>query len=158
MAAPVARERQPIYLCEMMERLGIEPGGGMAPHLGLSYATALRRCEACSFKEACRDWLDSMPKSVAFAPRFCPNADIFFELQVDQPGAHRQDTIAASPTLAAICPGCGDAMKLARTVPKFGALPELLVFQCPSCNEVETKESTAGDLPAVLGDNPSTVG
>ena len=37
-------------------------------------------------------------------------------------------------------------MKLARTVPKFGALPELLVFQCPSCNEVETKESTAGDL------------
>jgi hypothetical protein len=27
-----------------------------------------------------------MPSSVAFAPRFCPNADIFFELQVDQPG------------------------------------------------------------------------
>ncbi len=87
MAAPVARERQAIYLCEMMERLGIEPGGGMAPHLGLSYATALRRCGACPFKEACRDWLDSMPKSVAFAPRFCPNADIFFELQVDQPVA-----------------------------------------------------------------------
>ena len=158
MAAPVARERQAIYLCEMMERVGIEPGGGMAPHLGLSYATALRRCGACPFKEACRDWLDSMPESVAFAPRFCPNADIFFELQVDQPGAHRQDMIAASPTLAAICPGCGDAMRLARTVPKFGALPELLVFRCPSCNEVEMKENTAGDLPAVLGDNPSTVG
>lgn len=151
MAAPVAREHQPIYMCEMMERLGIEPGGGMAPQLGLSYATVLRRCEACPSKEACRDWLDSMPTSVAFAPRFCPNADIFFELQVDQPGAHQQDLLAAFPTLAAICPRCGEPMKLARTVPKLGVLPELLVFRCPSCNEVETKETTAGDLPAVLG-------
>jgi Family of unknown function (DUF6455) len=158
MAAPVARERQPIYLCEMMERLGIEPGGGMAPHLGLRYATALRRCEACPSKETCRDWLDSMPASVAFAPRFCPNADIFFELQVDQPGAHQQDILAASPTLAATCPRCGHLMRLARTVPKLGVLPELFVFRCPSCNEVETKQSTLGDLPAVLGNNPSTVG
>ena len=98
MAAPVARERKPIHICEMMERLGIEPGGGMAPHLGLSYATALRRCESCPSKEACRDWLDSMPPSAAFAPRFCPNADIFFELQVDQPRAHRQGIIAACPS------------------------------------------------------------
>jgi len=88
MAAPVARERQPIYMCEMMERLGIEPGGGVAPHLGLSYATAIHRCEACPSKQACRDWLDSMPASAAFAPRFCPNADIFFEFQVDQARAH----------------------------------------------------------------------
>jgi hypothetical protein len=88
MAAPLVREHQPIYMCEMMERLGIEPGGGAAPHLGLSYATALHRCEACLSKEACRDWLDSMLASAAFAPRFCPNADIFFELQVDQPRAH----------------------------------------------------------------------
>ena len=149
MAAPIARERKPNYLCEMMERLGIEPGGGMAPHLGLSYATALRRCEACPSKEGCRDWLDSMPTSVAFAPRFCPNADIFFELQVDQPRAHQQDIIAASPIVVATCPHCGHLMRLARTVPKLCALPELLVFQCPSCNEVETKQSTAG-LPAVL--------
>ena len=88
MAAPVARERQPIYICEMMEHLGIEPGGGVAPPLGLSYATALHRCEACLSKEACSDWLDSMPASVAFAPRFCPNDDIFFELQLDQPRTH----------------------------------------------------------------------
>ncbi len=88
MTAPVTRERQPIYICEMMERLGIEPGGLAAPHLGLSYAIALHRCDACPSKGACRDWLDGMPSSVAFAPRFCPNADIFFELQVDQPGWH----------------------------------------------------------------------
>jgi hypothetical protein len=37
-------------------------------------------------KKACRDWLDSLPASVPLPPRFCPNADIFFELQVDRPG------------------------------------------------------------------------
>ena len=87
MAAPSARERRPIYMCEMMECLGIEPGGGVVPSLSLSYATALHRCEACPSKQACRDWLDRMPASAVFAPRFCPNADIFFELQVDQPSA-----------------------------------------------------------------------
>jgi hypothetical protein len=85
MAAPAAREHQAIYICEMMERLGLDPGGGEVPRLGLSYATALRRCQACPSKPACRDWLDSLPASAAFAPNFCPNADIFFELQVDQP-------------------------------------------------------------------------
>jgi hypothetical protein len=67
-----------------MERLGIEPGGGVVPRLGLTYATALHRCEACRSTQACRDWLDSMPAPVAFAPRFCPNADILFELQIDR--------------------------------------------------------------------------
>ncbi len=62
---------------------------------------------------------------------------------------------AVSPTVVAVCPRCGRLMRLARIVPKLGALPEL--FQCPSCNEVETKETTAGNLPAALGDNPSTV-
>jgi hypothetical protein len=87
MAAPAARERQLFCMCEMMERLGIEPGAGVVPRLSLSYAIALHRCEACPSKQACRNWLDGMPTSVAFAPCFCPNADIFFELQVDQPSA-----------------------------------------------------------------------
>jgi len=87
MAAPTARKRQPIYICEMMERLSIEPGGGVISRLGLSYAAAFHRCEACPSKQACRDWLDRMSASGVFAPRFWPNADIFFELQVDQPSA-----------------------------------------------------------------------
>jgi uncharacterized protein DUF6455 len=77
MPAPVTRERQSIYMCEMMERLGIEPGGGVAPYWGLSYATDFRRCEACPSKQACRVWIDSKPAFVAFAPRFCANTDIF---------------------------------------------------------------------------------
>jgi hypothetical protein len=42
------------------------------------------------------------------------------------------------PTLA--CLSCGDAMEFVRTIPKLGILPELLVFHCPSCKEVDTKE------------------
>jgi hypothetical protein len=88
MAPPAACRTN--YLCEMMEHLGIGPGGGVVPRLSLTYAAALHRCEACQSKQACREWLDSMPGSVAFAPRFCPNSDILFELQVDQPGFARR--------------------------------------------------------------------
>lgn len=80
---------QPTYILEMMKRLGIDPAGGVLPHFSLSYMTALHRCKACPSKEECRHWLDSTPMSVSFAPRFCPNADIFFELQFDGPGATR---------------------------------------------------------------------
>ena len=87
MAPLTAHERQPLYLYEMMNRLGIEPGGGVIPSLSLTYATALHHCEACQSAQACRDWLDGAPALAAFAPRFCPNSNILFELKVDQPGA-----------------------------------------------------------------------
>jgi hypothetical protein len=35
MAEPAARNSAPIYMREMMERLGIEPGGGTVPSLSL---------------------------------------------------------------------------------------------------------------------------
>jgi hypothetical protein len=38
-----------------------------------------------------------------------------------------------------VCDQCGDVMKLIRTVPEHGALPELHVFVCPSCGDVQTK-------------------
>ena len=47
-------------------------------------------------------------------------------------------TIDNTPTL--VCLSCGDTMKRVRTIQKFGVLPKLLVFVCPSCKEVETKE------------------
>ena len=81
-------ERQKTLVREMMQRLGIDPGGGAVAHFGLSYATAFHRCEACTHKSDCREWLDHAPGSASFSPRFCPNADIFFELQVDQPGSN----------------------------------------------------------------------
>ena len=83
--AAVTGKRQSTDLCRMMEWLGIEPAGGVISRWSLSYATALHRCQACPSKEACHTWLDSIPQAVSFAPRFCPNADILFEMQVDQP-------------------------------------------------------------------------
>jgi hypothetical protein len=81
-------EPQPICIFNMMERLGIEPSGGVLPQLGLRYATAFQRCEACPFKQACLDWLDHTPPEAALPPRFCLNADLFFELLLD-PAARR---------------------------------------------------------------------
>jgi Family of unknown function (DUF6455) len=79
------KSREPTYLKEMMQLLGIDPASGVLPQFSLSYMTALHRCESCRAKAACRHWLDSTPMSVRFAPQFCPNADILFELQIDKP-------------------------------------------------------------------------
>ena len=35
---------------------------------------------------------------------------------------------------------CDEKMELARLIPRFQALPELLVFRCPRCGHVETIE------------------
>jgi hypothetical protein len=86
MPAPKDSVRQPTYLFEMMRRLGLEPGEGVLPRLSMAYMTAFHRCQTCLAKEACREWLDSMPQSVTSAPNFCPNDDILFELRINQPG------------------------------------------------------------------------
>jgi hypothetical protein len=39
-----------------------------------------------------------------------------------------------------ICRACGHSMKLVRTITRLGGLPELHVFACPSCHEVEPLE------------------
>ena len=87
MTAPVPEYSTHIY--EMMTRLGLEPGAGVLPQLSLRYATAVRRCENCRSKKACQDWLDYAPTMVNFAPGFCMNADILFDLQCDQTGPRR---------------------------------------------------------------------
>jgi len=78
-----------IEVYEMMARLGIEPAAGALPQMSLRYATALRRCENCQSKKACRAWLGYTPAMVNFAPDFCRNADILFDLQYDQAGPRR---------------------------------------------------------------------
>jgi hypothetical protein len=83
----MAMAQHTIPLDEMMVRLGIEFGAETLPRLGLRYPTAFHRCEDCAFKQACREWL-ACASPGNFAPPFCANADIFFELQCDQPGAH----------------------------------------------------------------------
>ena len=80
-----AKNARPVCLAEMMQRLAIEPGGGVLPQLSLKYAAALHRCQSCSSTQACTEWLKSAPARAELAPPFCPNGDILFELQFDQP-------------------------------------------------------------------------
>ena len=42
--------------------------------------------EEAAWRDECRAWLARAPTEVNFAPRFCPGADVLFELQFDQPG------------------------------------------------------------------------
>jgi len=42
---------------------------------------------------------------------------------------------------APLCPGCKDPMRLTRTIPKAGPLPELHVFECMRCSEVDSIEA-----------------
>jgi len=75
-----------MHIYEMMARLGVSENLG---RLSLQHASAVRRCEACRSKKACQDWLDYAPAMINFAPGFCVNAEILFELQCDQPGPRR---------------------------------------------------------------------
>lgn len=84
LAATAVPTRQPIYLREMMRRLGIDPAGDILPEACLNYYTALHRCQTCPCQQACRGWLDQAPAAVSAPPRFCPSADILFELQFDR--------------------------------------------------------------------------
>jgi Family of unknown function (DUF6455) len=85
-----AAQRRPLHAFEMMERLGIDPSGGVVPRLSLLYATALRRCKSCPSTRLCRDWLDCASVAESLAPPFCPIGDILSELQFDQPRMRAQ--------------------------------------------------------------------
>jgi hypothetical protein len=74
-------DHKPACINGMMERLGIEVGGGILPRHSLTYAAARHRCEQCQTPDACREWLKTAPEALNFAPKFCPNGDILFELQ-----------------------------------------------------------------------------
>jgi hypothetical protein len=59
-----------------------------------------------------------------------------------------------SPAKMRVCPRCGGALQAARTVRRFGILPELNIFKCLACDEVVTiVESTTSlvQVPVELG-------
>jgi hypothetical protein len=43
-------------------------------------------------------------------------------------------------TRTIVCLSCGDTMKHLRTLPRRGVRLEKLIFVCPSCKGVDTKE------------------
>ncbi len=47
------------------------------------------------------------------------------------------------------CPCCGELMRLTRTVPKVGDLPEMQTFECRLCRLAVTAEQVRGILEMV---------
>jgi hypothetical protein len=86
----------------MMERLGVEVGGGIIPRYSLTYAAALHRCETCQCVAQCSKWLAADTAST-LPPAFCPGADILFELafdgQSDALGCALKSERAAKPSV-----------------------------------------------------------
>jgi hypothetical protein len=53
---------------------------------------------------------------------------------MNKPAPHA--TLSGAP----YCERCDCAMKLVRTIPKLGGLPELNVYRCAECGAVKTVE------------------
>jgi transposase len=53
-------------------------------------------------------------------------------------------TCNAETNQAATCQCCHHEMMLVRSIPKLGVLPELRIFFCPACGEVESQEAISG--------------
>jgi hypothetical protein len=51
---------------------------------------------------------------------------------------HSPPVANSTPTI--VCLSCGDTMKHFRTISKLGVRPEQLIFVCPSCKGVDTRE------------------
>jgi Transcription factor zinc-finger len=49
-------------------------------------------------------------------------------------------SVGSDRPLTMLCPSCGDTMKHSRTIAKFGVRLERLIFVCPSCKGVDSKE------------------
>jgi len=97
MSSANKRDHKPACIYDMIERLGIEAGGGILPRSSLTYASAFHRCEQCQTPDACREWLKAAPQAINRAPKFCPNGDIFFELQFNQPGGPARTQMKIPP-------------------------------------------------------------
>ena len=54
------------------------------------------------------------------------------------PATHPHLVLDSTRTL--VCASCGDTMKHLRTLPRLGVRLEKLIFVCPSCKGVDTKE------------------
>jgi Family of unknown function (DUF6455) len=95
MSASTALEDRTIYTSGMMERFGIEPGGGVLPRLSLLYSTAFHRCQSCPSMKACREWLGRAPTTARLPPSFCPNSDILLELQFISANSPKERIVGA---------------------------------------------------------------
>jgi hypothetical protein len=62
----------------------------------------------------------------------------------------------AATNSAPLCPHCGEPMRLARSVPHLGGLPELRTYDCKACGVCFTMAVEAGDARAASSSAPTS--
>ena len=77
-----------VNIGRMMERLGIDPAYGVLPRYGVIFSSAWRTCRRCAGSAECTKWLAETRASAVGPPRFCPNADLLWELLCDPAVGH----------------------------------------------------------------------
>ncbi len=61
-------------------------------------------------------------------------------MPLGQTGGMNKLAPCAQISHAVLCERCDCAMKLVRTIPKLGGLPQLNVYRCAECGAVKTVE------------------
>jgi len=64
-------------MCEMLDRLGLDPSMLAHGRLASDLRAAVNRCQSCNADQVCLDWLVRAPECVDKPPAFCPNAELF---------------------------------------------------------------------------------
>jgi hypothetical protein len=58
-----------------------------------------------------------------------------------------QSRAGAENPIPPLCRDCREPMKLVKTIPHLGGLPEIFVFYCSRCKQAETKEQVVCRRP-----------
>jgi len=91
-----------VNIGRMMERLGIDPAYGVLPSYGVIFSSAWRTCRRCAASAECTKWLAETRASAVGPPRFCPNADLLWELLCDPAVGHcSRPAWCTEPSIAA---------------------------------------------------------
>lgn len=78
----------PLLIGEAMAKRGVYPADAEAAGMESEVAAAVKRCEACSATEQCRDWIAGGRRRGNGL--FCPNAALFDELDARKSTARRE--------------------------------------------------------------------
>ncbi len=71
-----AADRKWRSLCDMLERLGLDPGMLAHGRLATALRAAVATCQSCDRDQLCQSWLVRAPEWLDAAPAFCPNAEL----------------------------------------------------------------------------------
>ena len=72
-----AADRRWRNLCDMLDRLGLDPAMLAHGRLATGLRSAVRTCQSCDRDQLCQAWLLRAPEWIEQPPAFCPNTELF---------------------------------------------------------------------------------